>query len=151
MKQLIRQREIVSFKLVHTIAVRAMYGSMFAYYLVALANEPFKYQIGYIALFVVISVVMDYLVANRRQSAKIEIDDGRFNLLGSVIELSQINEILYFQTKRFEHTVRFRYRNSTYQDFELSESDLIEELRFYQFLIDNKLPVKMLDSGDRLS
>jgi len=150
MKQLIRQRKIVNFKLVHTIAMRIAYCAMFAYYIVSLVHEPFKYQIAYISLFVILSVAMDYLSANTKQSAEIQIKDNKFKLMGVVIDLSQVKEILYHQTKRFEHTVRFRYSNATYQDFELSDSDLIEDLRFYQFLVDNMLPVKMLDNGDRL-
>ncbi|MGF1687464.1 hypothetical protein L4C36_12315 [Photobacterium japonica] len=71
-------------------------------------------------------------------------------LLNVDIDLSSTHEILYFQAKRFEHTIRFRFNNDTYQDFELSDSDLIENLRFYHFLVDNQLPVKMLDDGERL-
>ena len=79
------------------------------------------------------------------------LDDNSSSLLGTNVNAADINEILYAQTKRFEHTVRFRFKNQTYQDFELASPDLIEDLRFYNFLVENQLPVKMLDSYERVT
>lgn len=151
MKELLIQKEIISFKLLQAIVRRLIYGAMFTYYVADLLDKPFKAQITYISICVVGSVLMDYLSANNKQPIKIQIIDNHFKLMGADIDLSKVNEILYSQTKRFERTIRFRYSNDTYQDFELSNSDLIEDLRFYQFLVDNQLPVKMLDNEDRLS
>ena len=56
------------------------------------------------------------------------LDDNSSSLLGTNVNTADINEILYAQTKRFEHTVRLRFKNQTYQDFELASPDLIEDL-----------------------
>ena len=98
----------------------------------------------------IFSVIMDYIGSYSSKTESISITDNKMTLLNVDIDISNTREILYCQTKRFEHTIRFRFNNDTYQDFELSDSDLIEDLRFYQFLVDNQLPVKMLDNTERI-
>ena len=82
-------------------------------------------------------------------NGKIEIVDGEFELLGIKIKISELEEVLYCQTKRFEHILRFRFTNATYQDIEITAPDLIDDLRFYYFMVDNGLPVKMTDDSGR--
>ncbi|PKF60334.1 hypothetical protein CW745_15425 [Psychromonas sp. psych-6C06] len=150
MSQLIRQKKITDFNLIRTASIRLVYGAMIAFYVAYLVEEPFKYQIAYIAIFVAISLLSDYFAANSKASAEVSIKDNQFKLMDVEIDIAMLDEILYSQTKRFEHTIRFRFSNDTYRDFELSSPDLIEDLRFYHFLVENKLPVKMLDNDDRL-
>jgi len=149
MKDLIRRKKIINFKPVRSFLERVVLGSMFVYYVANYMNEPFINQLGYFLLLAFISVAIDYFAINIKQSAMIKISDGSFVLLSVSIEISEIHEVLYCQTKRFEHTVRFSYNNSTYRDFELSDADLIDDLRFYHFLVENRIPVKMLDNPDR--
>ena len=63
--------------------------------------------------------------------------------------MSELEEVLYCQTKRFEHTLRFKFRDATYRDIEISAPDLIDDLRFYHFMVGNGLPVKMTDDTGR--
>lgn len=151
MKTLLRHKEILNFKFLYSLGIRLVYGVMIVFYIATLMDDEFKYQVAYIGIFIITSTIFEYLSANKKQSAEIEIVDDSFQLLGVSIKLSTVNEILYSQHKRFEHTIRFRFSNDTYQDFELSASDLIQDLRFYHFLVENKLPVKMLDNDDRIS
>ena len=108
-------------------------------------------QLGFIVVCCIISIIVDYWMIEPKNSVEVSIDGEKLLLLGVKIDISEVTEILYSQTKRFEHTVRFSYKNLTYQDFELASSDLIEDLRFYDFLVDHQLPVKMLDNNERLN
>lgn len=150
MNQLFKQKKVTSFKMLHIFTKRFIYAAMVAFYVSFLIEESFKFQLAYIVLFVVISLLMDYLSENSKPLVEISIDDGVFKLLNVDIDVSTVTQILYSQSKRFEHTIRFQFENNTYRDFELSDSSLIDDLRFYYFLVDNKLPVKMLDNEDRL-
>jgi len=150
MKELIRRKKIINFKLLNSFLTRTALGAMFVYYVANYMDEPFLNQLGYFILFALVSVCIDYFAINSKQTAAIKICDEQFELLNVSIKLSDIKEVLYCQSKRFEHTVRFGYVNSTYADFELSDSDLIDDLRFYHFLVENRIPVKMLDNHERL-
>jgi len=150
MKTLLRHQEIMSFKFLYSLGIRLVYGVMIVFYIATLMDDEFKFQVAYIVVFIITSTIFEYISSNKKQSAEIEIIDDSFQLMGVRIKLSTVNEILYSQHKRFEHTIRFRFSNDTYQDFELSASDLIQDLRFYHFLVENKLPVKMLDNDDSL-
>jgi len=149
MKELIRRKKIVNFKPINSFFSRIALGAMFVYYVANYMDEPFINQLGYFILLALVSVAIDYFAMNTKQAAAIKICDDKFELLNVPIELSEIKEVLYCQTKRFEHTIRFSYNNSTYRDFELSDVDLIDDLRFYHFLVENRIPVKMLDNPDR--
>ena len=148
MKTLMKFKEVMSFNLLYCIAIRIIYAAMFAYYVSAIIEESFIIQFMYISFFAIVSVAFDFFSANKKQLAEIDIKDNRIILTGVTIDLSQVSKILYSQKKRFEHTIRFKYLNDTYQDFELSDRNLIEDLRFYLFLVKNELPVKMLDFED---
>lgn len=87
--------------------------------------------------------------ANTEQAHAIEIVNGELELLGINIKVSELEEVLYCQTKRFEHILRFKFKNATYQDIEITAPDLIDDLRFYYFMVDNRLPVKMTDDSGR--
>lgn len=112
-------------------------------------KQPLLYQFFYLFVFVLISVFSQWYITNKEQSQPIEIVNGEFELLGIKIKLSELEEVLYCQTKRFEHILRFRFTNATYQDIEISAPDLIDDLRFYYFMVDNRLPVKMTDDSGR--
>ena len=101
---------------------------MFAYYLAEFAEKPFVMQLGFIVVCCIISMIVDYWMMKPKSSGEVAIDDGELLLLGVKLNISEVTEILYSQTKRFEHTVRFSFKNHTYQDFELASSDLIEDL-----------------------
>ncbi len=146
-----RKRKKVSFKLLNSFLYRLLFGGMFAYYLTEFAEKPFFMQLGFIVVCCIISIIVDYWMIEPKNSIEVSIDGEKLLLLGVKIDISEVTEILYSQTKRFEHTVRFSYKNLTYQDFELASSDLIEDLRFYDFLVDHQLPVKMLDNNERLN
>ncbi len=151
MKTLLKQSKLVSFKLMYSFVTKVLICGMFAYYLVEISKAPFLTQLGYIAFFCAVSLAAEYLTSKPKQSLEVVLDGNSLSLLGTSINTADINEILYAQTKRFEHTVRFRFKNQTYQDFELASPDLIEDLRFYHFLVENQLPVKMLDSHERVA
>lgn len=141
----------MSFKLLNSLLYRLLFGGMFAYYLAEFAEKPFVMQLGFIVVCCIISMIVDYWMMKPKSSGEVAIDDGELLLLGVKLNISEVTEILYSQTKRFEHTVRFSFKNHTYQDFELASSDLIEDLRFYDFLVKHQLPVKMLDNSERLN
>ncbi len=150
MKSLLKQNKLLNFKLMYIFVTRVLFCGMFAYYLVEVSKAPFLTQLGYIAFFCAASMATEYLLSKPKQSLEVVLNANTLQFLGTSINTSDINEILYAQTKRFEHTVRFRFKNQTYQDFELASPDLIEDLRFYNFLVKNQLPVKMLDSCERI-
>ncbi|BCV59390.1 hypothetical protein AYI74_13290 [Shewanella algae] len=151
MKELVRENKRPDFRLLQSFVVRTLVGAMFAYYLVYLANEPFEHQLAYIAVCVLLSLLMDYLTARSKGALEVKLVEGKLALLGVTIEIAQIEQVLYCQSKRFEHQLRFRFKDRTYQDFELSEPSLIADLQLYYFLLDNQLPVKMLDNAERLN
>lgn len=151
MKVLARRKKVVSFKVFYALAERFFYGLIIAFYLAFLTDQSLIIQVVYVMVFSVFTVMMDWLTSKSKQLNEVVIENNRLKLLDVDIDLLNVKEILYFQTKRFEHNVRFRYLNATYQDFELSGPDLIEDLRLYQFLVENNLPVKMLDSDERVS
>ena len=151
MKELVRENKRPDFRLLQSFVVRTLVGAMFAYYLVYLANEPFEHQLAYIAVCVLLSLLMDYLTARNKGALEVKLVEGKLALLGVTIEIAQIEQVLYCQSKRFEHQLRFRFKDRTYQDFELSEPSLIADLQLYYFLLDNQLPVKMLDNAERLN
>ncbi|EJZ9094423.1 hypothetical protein OIX85_004852, partial [Vibrio parahaemolyticus] len=131
---------------------RTGFFGMLAYYLAEIAKEPFSTQLAYIAFFSALSLAIDFLASRKtKESEEVILDNGCLIFLHVNLDVSTISEILYVQTKRFEHTIRFRFKNQTYQDFELASPDLIEDLRFYNFLVENQLPVKMLDSDERIA
>ncbi|HHP0466279.1 TPA: hypothetical protein ACRZZI_003918 [Vibrio harveyi] len=150
MKTLLRQKKLSNIKLLHSFINRVFFFSILAYYLVIISEEPLLTQLSFIAFGCGFSLLIDYSVSKPRQSVEVSFDGTKLRFLNMCIMTSDVKEILYGQTKRFEHTVRFRYKNQTYQDFELASKDLIEDLRFYYFLVDNQLPVKMLDCNERL-
>ena len=151
MKVLLQQSKLASVKLFHSFVTRTLFCGMFAYYLVEISKAAFLTQLGYIALFCALSLVSEYFMSKPKKSVAVAIDGDVLIVLGARISIAEINEILYVQTKRFEHTVRFRFKNHRYQDFELASPDLIEDLRFYNFLVENQLPVKMLDDSERIT
>ncbi len=151
MKELVWENKRPDFRLLQSFVVRTLVGAMFAYYLVYLANEPFEHQLAYIAVCVLLSLLMDYLTARSKGALEVKLVEGKLALLGVTIEIAQIEQVLYCQSKRFEHQLRFRFKDRTYQDFELSEPSLIADLQLYYFLLDNQLPVKMLDNAKRLN
>ncbi|MBD1557651.1 hypothetical protein HC752_11980 [Vibrio sp. S9_S30] len=151
MKTLLKQNKLVSFKFMYSFVTRVLFCGMLAYYLVEVSKAPFLTQLGYIVFFCAVSLVAEYLVSKPKRLLEVLLDGNDLSFLGTSINTYDINEILYSQTKRFEHTVRFRFKNQTYQDFELASPDLIEDLRFYNFLVENQLPVKMLDSSERVT
>ncbi|GAB1131749.1 MAG: hypothetical protein WLagBPW_17930 [Shewanella algae] len=151
MKELVRENKRPDFRLLQSFVVRTLVGAMFAYYLAYLANEPFEHQLAYIAVCVLLSLLMDYLTARSKGALEVKLVEGKLVLLGVTIEIAQIEQVLYCQSKRFEHQLRFRFKDRTYQDFELSEPSLIADLQLYYFLLDNQLPVKMLDNAERLN
>jgi len=108
------------------------------------------HQLAYLSFAVAFSLLIDWLVANAKDSNAIEVKDGELELLGVTIVLAELSEVLYCQSKRFEHRLRFRFTNETYRDFEISSADLIDDLRFYHFLVDCGLSVKMLEDDQRL-
>ncbi|WP_417534992.1 hypothetical protein [Marinobacterium stanieri] len=152
MKKLLRQKKILNINIVYQFATRTAFFGILAYYLAVISIKPFSTQLAYIALFSASSLVFDYLASkSSKEYEEVILDDNNLRFLDVDIDISTISEILYSQTKRFEHIVRFRFKNQTYQDFELSSEDLIEDLRFYNFLVENQLPVKMLDSDERIT
>lgn len=152
MKKLLRQKRIFNINILSQFIMRTAFFGMLAYYLVEISLEPFSTQLAYIAFFAASSLAIDFLASRKtKASEEVILDNGRLIFLNVDIDVSTISEILYVQTKRFEHTVRFRFKNQTYQDFELASPDLIEDLRFYKFLVDNQLPIKMLDSDERIA
>lgn len=152
MKKLLRQKRIFNINILNQFIMRTSFFGMLAYYLVEISLEPFSTKLAYIAFFAASSLAIDFLASRKtKASEEVILDNGRLIFLNVDIDVSTISEILYVQTKRFEHTVRFRFKNQTYQDFELASPDLIEDLRFYKFLVENQLPIKMLDSDERIA
>ncbi|WP_282176255.1 hypothetical protein [Vibrio nereis] len=152
MKKLLRQKRIFNINILNQFIMKTVFFGMLAYYLVEISLEPFSTQLIYIASFSALSLAIDFIASRKtKASEEVILDNGRLIFLNVDIDISTISEILYVQTKRFEHTVRFRFKNQTYQDFELASPDLIEDLRFYKFLVENQLPIKMLDSDERIA
>lgn len=152
MKTLLRQKRVLNINILNQFIMRTGFFGMLAYYLAEIAKEPFSTQLAYIAFFSALSLAIDFLASRKtKESEEIILDNGCLIFLHVNLDVSTISEILYVQTKRFEHTIRFRFKNQTYQDFELASPDLIEDLRFYNFLVENQLPVKMLDSDERIA
>ncbi|KOO04241.1 hypothetical protein [Vibrio nereis] len=152
MKKLLRQKRIFNINILNQFIMKTVFFGMLAYYLVEISLEPFSTQLIYIASFSALSLAIDFIASRKtKASEEVILDNGRLIFLSVDIDISTISEILYVQTKRFEHTVRFRFKNQTYQDFELASPDLIEDLRFYKFLVENQLPIKMLDSDERIA
>ncbi|CCN70077.1 hypothetical protein [Vibrio nigripulchritudo] len=150
MKTLLKQTKRISYKPIYNFFTRILLCGMGAFYLTVLAEASLLTQLFYISVFCASSLILDYFSSKTTQAIEVKFDGKKLSLLGTNIQISDVHEILYSQTKRFEHTVRFRYRNQTYQDFELASSDLIDDLRFYHFLVENQLPVKMLDCSERV-
>ncbi|WP_050548203.1 hypothetical protein [Pseudoalteromonas sp. BSi20652] len=103
-----------------------------------LRNLGIRIVFLHVSLFKILTVAQNIDIAN-----------GEFKLLGLNIKVSELEEVLYCQTKRFEHTLRFKFRDATYQDIEISAPDLIDDLRFYHFMVGNGLAVKMTDDRGR--
>ena len=151
MKTLQRQQPRITFNLLHSFISRTLVGAMLAYYLAYVADKPLWQQLSYIVLFVLASLLMDYLAAGRKVRQDVQLDADQLTFLGVSIDTRTITEILYSQHKRFEHRLRFCFDNNSYQDFELASADLTEDLRLYHFLLENQLPVIMLDDCERLN
>ena len=99
MKTLLRHKEILNFKFLYSLGIRLVYGVMIVFYLATLMDDEFKYQVAYISIFIITSTIFEYLSANKKQSAEIEIVDDSFQLLGVSIKLATVHEILYSQQK----------------------------------------------------
>ncbi|WP_024609694.1 hypothetical protein [Pseudoalteromonas sp. TB64] len=149
MTTLKRYKKLPTFKLFYNLAWTTLVVVIFLFWMEFLTKEPIYKQ--FLILFGggLLSVIGNWFSANKKQSKAIEIIDGQFEILGIKIKISDLQEVLYCQTKRFEHSLRFKFTNATYQDIEISAPDLIDDLRFYYFMVDNGLPVKMTDDRER--
>lgn len=105
----------------------------------------------YIFITMLYSVFIDWVSTNTKSHNTIRFEDNKLTLLNIEIIRSEVNEVLYCQHKRFEHQLRFRFHNKTYRDFELSDKNVIDDLALYEFLVENKFPIKMLSDNERLS
>lgn len=149
MKTLKRYKKLPTFKLFYNLVWTTFCIVIFLFWVEIFSKEPIFTQFIILFGFASLSAIGDWFSANKKQSKAIEIIDGQFEILGIKIKISDLQEVLYCQTKRFEHSLRFRYMNATYQDIEISAPDLIDDLRFYYFMVDNGLPVKMTDDRER--
>jgi len=126
------------------------YAALLLFYLAELIDNSFWHQALFIFSAVAVSLLIDWLAANANSTSVIELEDGKLALLGTTITIADLKEILYCQTKRFEHRLRFCFANATYRDFEISSADLIDDLRLYHYLVSCGLPIKMLQDDHRL-
>jgi|GEM_PF-1104498 len=149
MAALPRQKKLPGFKIVYSLALSALFIVILLFYMEVINEKPLLHQFLYLFGLSSLGVVIEWLSTNNKQSQAIDIANGEFKLLGITIKVSELEEVLYCQTKRFEHTLRFKFRDATYRDIEISAPDLIDDLRFYHFMVGNGLPVKMTDDTGR--
>jgi|GEM_PF-5674700 len=123
-----------------------------AYYAGYLFHQPFTDQLIYIAIITAVDLAGHYITSRPPTTSHVaEINDEQLTFGNTSFKLHEIKEIRYCQSGRFEHGMRVRLHNDHYQDFEFSDLDILEEFRFYQFLVDNKLPVVMVDDVSGLN
>ena len=149
MNKLTRYKQAPSAKLIWTLGLNTFIAVIILFWVEIFIKQSLLHQFLYLFAFVLMRVFSQWYITNKEQSQAIEIIDGEFELLNIKIKISELEEILYCQTKRFEHILRFRFTNATYQDIEITAPDLIDDLRFYYFMVDNSLPVKMTDDKGR--
>ncbi|MEG3759489.1 hypothetical protein V5096_16205 [Pseudoalteromonas carrageenovora] len=149
MNKLTRYKKAPSAKLLWTLGFNTFIAVIILFWVEVFIEQPLLHQFLYLFAFVLLRVFSQWYCINKEQSQAIEIVNGEFELLGINIKVSELEEVLYCQTKRFEHILRFKFKNATYQDIEITAPDLIDDLRFYYFMVDNALPVKMTDDKGR--
>ncbi|CAM3056802.1 MULTISPECIES: hypothetical protein [Pseudoalteromonas] len=149
MKKLTRYKKTPSAKLLWTLGFNTFIAVIVLFWVEVFIEQPLLHQFLYLFAFVLLRFFSQWYCANTEQAHAIEIVNGEFELLGINIKVSELEEVLYCQTKRFEHILRFKFKNATYQDIEITAPDLIDDLRFYYFMVDNGLPVKMTDDSGR--
>ena len=131
-------------KPIGTIIKHALYGSIFVFALTVFFELPLKHQISNVILYFIFSVTFNYFPYKHNESAA-EIIEDKLLFLDLSIDLSIIESAFYWKEKQSEHVLKLNYDNETYQEFWLTDADLIDDLRFYHFLVDNQLPVRLID------
>ena len=131
-------------KPIGTIIKHALFGAIFVFALTVFFELPLKHQISNVVLYFIFSVVFNYF-PNKHNESVAKITNNQLLFLDFSIDLSIIENAFYWQESDSEHVLKLKYNNETYQEFWLTDSDLIDDLRFYQFLVDNHLPIKILE------
>ncbi|WP_278403777.1 hypothetical protein [Pseudoalteromonas ruthenica] len=151
MSQLTRKKQFAT----RAVITRALYtGALFIYVLFFInfmMEQSFWAQAISVLIFsFMLSAQYQWSIEPIRSSA-IFVEHGVLNLLDTPIKLADVKEVIYCQHQRYEHIVRFRYHNKTFQDFELSSSDLIADLQLYHFLVAQGLVVRMTEDSSQFS
>ena len=114
MNKLTRYKQAPSAKLIWTLGLNTFIAVIILFWVEVFIKQPLLHQFLYLFAFVLIRVFSQWYITKKEQSQAIEIVDGEFELLGINIKISELEEVLYCQTKRFEHILRFRFTNATY-------------------------------------
>ena len=149
MKKLTKYKKAPSAKLLWTLGCNTFIAVIILFLVEVFIEQPLLHQFLYLFAFVLLRVFLQWHYMKKEQCHAVEIVDGELEVLGITIKVHELEEVLYCQTKRFEHILRFKFKNATYQDIEITAPDLIDDLRFYYFMVDNGLPVKMTDDSGR--
>jgi len=107
MAALPRQKKLPGFKIVYSLDLSALFIVILLFYMEVINEKPLLHQFLYLFGLSSLGVVIEWLSTNNKQSQVIDIANGEFKLLGINIKVSELEEVLYCQTKRFEHTLRF--------------------------------------------
>jgi len=130
-------------KPIGTIIKHALYGSIFVFALTLFFELPLKHQISNVLLYFAFSIIFNYF-PNKHNEPAAEIIEGKLLFLDFSIDLSCIESAFYWEEKQLEHVLKINYTNETYQEFWLTDADLIDDLRFYHFLVENQLSVRLI-------
>ena len=131
-------------KPIGTIIKHALFGSIFVFALTVFFELSLKHQISNVVFYFIFSVVFNCFT-NKHNESVAKITNKQLLFLDFSIDLSIIENAFYWQESDYEHVLKLNYNNETYQEFWLTNSDLIDDLRFYQFLVDNHLPINILE------
>jgi len=130
-------------KPISIIIKHALYGCIFVFALTLFLELPLTHQISNVLFYFIYSIVSDYFPHKHKEFAA-EIVENKLLFLDLSIDLSLIENACYWQEKQSEHVFKVNYINETNQEFWLTDADLIDDLRFYHFLVDNQLSVRLI-------
>ena len=124
---------------------RSLIGFYLAIYFSDMVKHPFKEQVIFFVQLAIITVIIEHGQKFGFRTKKVSIDGDVLTLFKAKFSKPQVEYIKYELTNKFTHTIRIKLKGYLPQDFAFTSPDFIEDMRLFNFIKENFLPVTLVE------